>query len=223
MLRSFPLRTVILITFAGLVSLEACNETPSTPDLSADVFGHDGGTVTVPMKIEWGEGTFVVVPFDDPRVPESTPVENCPDGGQANPDIGLPEGFPNGGGVVVSGGDGEATHLGRLTEFSTRCAVRLFPPTDPSFVNFDLRGTLTGANGDQIHVRAEYAKTPFTPAGVPTLQVMVVGGTGRFEGAFGQLTPTQGGQVTCTDDSGLCLEGTWSGGFVEGELTIPRP
>lgn len=71
--------------------------------------------------------------------------------------------------------------------------------------------------------RAEFAKTPFTPAEVADPQLEVVGGTGRFQGASGQLTPSRRVELTCTDDSGFCLEGTWSGGFVEGEITIPRP
>lgn len=216
----FSSAAVLLVTF---LALQACDDGPAAPDLSLNSLGDGDGAVTLPMEIHWGEGTFVVVPFDDPRVPDDTPVENCPDAGQANPDLGIPAGFPNGGGIVISQGDGEGRHLGRLAEFSTRCAVQFFPPTDPPFVNFDLRGTVTGADGDQIFVRAEFAKTPFTPAAVPDPQVEVIGGTGRFEGASGQLTPTRGGETTCTDDSGLCLEGTWSGGFVEGEITIPRP
>jgi hypothetical protein len=220
---STPSIPATLALIIGLVLIGACDEGPAAPDPALDALGHDDGTVTLPMEIHWGEGTFVVVPFDDPRVPDDTPVENCPDDGQANPELGLPAGFPNGGGIVISRGDGQARHLGHLTEFSTRCAVQFFPATDPPLVNFDLRGTVIGADGDRIFVRAPFAKTGFTPDGVPDPQVEVVGGTGRFEGASGQLTPTRGLEVTCTDDSGLCLEGTWSGGFVEGEITIPRP
>lgn len=226
MLRSFWSRPAISIFLAaaGAIALQACDTTPAQPNGSRAQYslGHDDGAVTVPIEIHWGEGTFVVVPLDDPRVPEGTPVESCPDEGEANPDLGLPAGFPNGGGIVISEGDGEGRHLGRLTEFSTRCAVQFFPATDPPFVNFDLRGSLTAADGDQIFVGAEFAKTSFTPEEVPAPLVEIRGGTGRFEGATGWLTPSQQLEVTCTDDSGLCLEGTWSGGFVEGEVTIPR-
>lgn len=176
--------------------------------------GHDNGSVTIPIKIHWGEGSHIVVPFADPRVPDSVDTENCPTG---------PGGFPNGGGIVISSGDGEARHLGRLTEFSTRCAVQFFPPTDPPFVNFNLRTTLTAANGDQIFGSMEYAETPFTPPDVEARMLQITGGTGRFAGASGWLTPSRNLEVTCTDDSGFCLEGTWSGGTAEGQLIIPRP
>lgn len=176
--------------------------------------GHDDGLVTVPIKIQWGEGTHIVVPLDDPLVPEDFDTENCPTG---------PGGFPNGGGVVISSGDGEGSHLGRLTNFSARCAVQFFPPTDPPFVNFNLRSTLTAANGDQIFGSMEYALTPFTPPDVESRMLQVTGGTGRFEGASGWLTTRQAVEITCTDDSGLCLAGMWSGGSEEGQLIIPKP
>ena len=213
------LATVVL---AGALILAGCGDTPSAPDAALNAFGRDGGTVTVPIEIQFGEGAFVVVPFDDPRVPAGTPTASCPVG-DANPDLGIPAGFPNGGGFVISQGDGEGNHLGHLDNFSTRCAVQFFPATDPPFVNFDVRITLTAADGDQLFARLPYAKTPFTPAGVPAQGVEIVGGTGSFEGAEGRLSPLQGGEVICTDDSGFCLEGTWKGGVVEGELTVPRP
>lgn len=220
-----PNVTGLITVAASLLAFQACDDAPVSPEgtLSLSAFGRDGGVVTGPMEIHWGEGTFVVVPFDDPMVPAGTPVANCPDGGQANPALGLPAGFPNGSGFVVSQGDGQGRHFGRLAEFSTRCAVQFFPPTDPAFVNFDLRTTYTAADGSQIFGKAPYAKTPFTPPEVETKNLRIVGGTGRFEGASGFLEPPQGLTVTCTDDSGLCLQGTWSGGFSEGELTLPKP
>lgn len=221
MLRSPEFRFHVF-ALAAVVSLAGCGDTPSAPDVALNAFGRDGGTVTVPVEIQWGEGSFVVVPFDDSRVPAGTSTADCPVG-DANPDLGIPAGFPNGGGFVISQGDGEGNHFGHLTSFSTRCAVQFFPATDPPFVNFDLRSTLTAADGDQLFGRAPYARTPFTPAGVPAQRLEIVGGTGRFEGASGWLSPSQGTEITCTDDSGFCLEGTWEGGFVEGELTLPRP
>ncbi|MGK7296637.1 MAG: hypothetical protein ACNS61_12565 [Candidatus Wenzhouxiangella sp. M2_3B_020] len=176
--------------------------------------GRDDGFVTVPIKIHWGEGVFVVVPFDDPLVPDDVDTENCPTG---------EGGFPNGGGIVISSGDGEGRHLGRIANFSTRCAAQFFPPTDPPAVNFDVRTTETAANGDQLFGRMEFAPTPYTPQDVDLPMVRITGGTGRFEGASGWLTPSQNLETTCTDDSGFCLEGTWSGGYVEGQLTLPRP
>lgn len=221
MLNQFTPRAAVVAVAAGLMVL-ACNETPASPELALNSLGRDGGSVTVPIKVNWGEGSFVVVPFGDPRIPAGTPTDNCPVG-EANPELGLPAGFPNGGGFVVDQGDGEGRHLGRLTVSSTRCALQFFPVTDPPFVNFDLRATLTAADGSELFVRNEFARTGLTPPEVQVPLAEIVGGTGRFEGATGWLTPTEGLEVTCTDDSGLCLAGTWSAGFVEGKITIPRP
>lgn len=208
---------------AGLLFL-ACSETPASPEASLDLdaFGRSGGEVTLPIKIQLREGSFVVVPFGDSRIPEGTPTDDCPVG-DANPDLGVPAGFPNGGGVVVSQGTGEATHLGRVEFVDTRCAVQFHPVTEPPFVNFDVRTTYTGADGDQIFVRAPFALTPFTPPEVQTPIIEIVGGTGRFEGATGQLSPSGELNVTCTDETPFCLAGTFTGGTLEGELTIPRP
>lgn len=222
MLRSFRFAPAALAVLAGLFGLQACDDAPAAPDLSPSALGRDGGAVTVPMKIQFGEGSFVVVPFGAPEIPEGTPTGGCPVG-DANPDLGLPGGFPNGGGVVVSHGSGEATHLGRLEFVDTRCAVQFFPATDPPFVNFDVRATLIGPAGDRIFYRAPFALTPFTPPGVPGPVFEIVGGTGRFEGAAGQLSPTEELTVTCTDDTPFCLAGTLTGGALEGEITIPRP
>lgn len=175
---------------------------------------HDDGFVTLPFKVQWGEGSHIVVPFNDPLVPESFDTSACPTG---------PGGFPNGGGVVITSGYGEASHLGRLSNAGARCAVQFFPPTDPPFVNFNLRATLTAANGDRIFGSMEYAPTPFTPADVESKVLEITGGTGRFEDASGWLMTSQESEISCTDDSGLCLAGTWSGGSGEGQLIIRKP
>lgn len=211
-----------LALVVGLVFVGACDEGPAAPDPGFSVLGQDGETVTVPIKIQFREGSFVVVPFGDARIPAGTPTDDCPVG-EADPELGIPAGFPNGGGVVVIEGTGEATHLGRFEVIQTQCAVQFFPATDPPFVNFDLRSTLTGADGDQIFVHGPFASTPFTPPAVPRQTFEIVGGTGRFEGASGWTPESAGGEVTCTDDTPFCLEGTFTGGVTEGEITIPRP
>lgn len=222
MLRSSRFGAAALAMIAGLFLLAACDDTPAAPDASLDAFGRDGGTVTLPMKIQFDEGSFVVVPFDDPTIPDGTPTGGCPVG-EANPDQGIPAGFPNGGGVVVSHGTGEATHLGRFEWVDTRCAVQFFPATDPPFVNFDVRTTATGPDGDQIFYRAPFALTPFTPPEVAEPTFEIVGGTGRFEGATGHLSASEELKVTCTDDTPFCLAGTTTGGALEGEITLLRP
>lgn len=221
MLNRLTSRAAMVTIAAGLVLL-ACNEPPASPDPSLNTLGRDGGSVTVPIEIQFREGSFVVVPSGDPRIPAGTTTDDCPVG-EANPDLGLPAGFPNGGGVVVSEGTGEATHLGRFEFVQTQCAIQFFPVTDPPFVNFDLWSRLVGADGSEIFVQGPYARVGMTPPSVPRPTFDIVGGTGRFEGATGSVPQSVGLEATCTDDSGLCLEGTFTGGVTEGEITLPRP
>lgn len=221
MLNRLTWGTAVLTIVAGLV-VSACNETPASPEASLKALGGNGGSVTVPIEIQFREGSFVVVPSGDPRIPAGTTTDGCPVG-EANADLGLPAGFPNGGGVVVTEGTGEATHLGRFEFVQTQCAIQFFPATDPPFVNFDLWSRLIGADGSEILIQGPFAKTGLTPASVPRPIFDIVGGTGRFEGATGSVPQSVGLEVTCTDDSGLCLAGTFTGGETEGEITIPRP
>lgn len=207
---------------AALSLVAACDQAPVAPDASLNTLGRDGGSVTVPIEIQFREGSFVVVPSGDPRIPAGTTTDDCPVG-EANADLGLPAGFPNGGGVVVTEGTGEATHLGRFEFVQTQCAIQFFPVTDPPFVNFDLWSRLIGADGSEILIQGPFARTGLTPASVPRPIFDIVGGTGRFEGATGSVPQSVGLEVTCTDDSGLCLAGTFTGGETEGEITIPQP
>ncbi len=237
---SFPARKLPLVFALGLtVGLLACDRGPVEPaasdtsiaaDAASDAesapleaHGRDDGAVTVPMKIQFRSGSFVVVPSGDPRIPAGTTTDDCPVG-EANPELGLPAGFPNGGGVVVFHGTGEATHLGRFEIVQTQCAIQFFPATDPPFVNLDLWSRITGADGSEMFTRGPYATVgSFTPPSVPRPIFDIVGGTGRFEGATGWVPQSVGGEATCTDASGFCLEGTFTGGTTEGELTLPRP
>lgn len=215
------LSAAVVVMVTGLTVL-ACNEQPVMPDTAmSTVLGRDDGTVTVPIKIHFTEGSFVVVPFGDPRIPSGTPTETCPVG-EANPALGLPAGYPNGGGVAVIEGTGHATHVGRLDVVQTQCAVQFFPATDPPFVNFALRSTITAADGSQLFIRADFATTPFTPPEIGRPVFEIVGGTGRFEGATGSVPASRGGEVTCTDASGLCLEGIFRDLSTSGDLTLPR-
>lgn len=211
--------------FVLLLALQGCGDTnPFSPgsEASLNTLGRDDATVTVPMNIQFREGSFVAVPSGDPRIPASSTTDGCPVG-KANPALGLPAGFPNGGGVVVIHGTGEATHLGRFEFVQTQCAIQFFPLTDPPFVNFDLWSRLIGADGSEIFAQGPFARTGLTPPSVPRPVFDIVGGTGRFDGATGWVPQSVGLEVTCTDASGLCLEGSFTGGTTEGEVTFPKP
>lgn len=207
---------------AALLAVAACDGPPSAPEPLAHSLGRDDGTVALRFEVRFDGGTFVVVPFGDSRIPPGTPTTGCPVG-EANPGLGLPAGFPNGGGVVVIEGTGHALHIGRFDFVQTQCAAQFFPPTDPPFVNFDLRSTITAADGSQLFIRGEFATTPFTPPEVARPTLEIVGGTGRFEGAGGSVPQSAGGEVACIDSSGLCLEGTFTGGTTRGTIVLPRP
>lgn len=229
-------RLPLVLALGLAVGLLACDEGPVEPAASKvttaagvasdaetssfEARGREDGAVTVPIKIEFDEGSHIVVPFGDPRIPADTPTEDCPVG-EANPDLGLPAGFPNGGGVVIIQGTGTASHLGRFEVTQTRCAAQFFPATNPPFVNFDGRGQFTAADGSQLLTEVDYLLTPFTPPSVPRLSREIVGGTGRFAGVAGQLSLVEQAEVTCNDP--FCLEGTFVGGASAGELTLPRP
>ncbi|MFW6084139.1 MAG: hypothetical protein ACODAA_02900 [Gemmatimonadota bacterium] len=226
----------LVLALALAVGLVACDEGPVEPEASdtsiaadaasdaetspLEARGRNGRAVTVPIEVQLDVGSHVVVPFGDSRIPVGTPVEDCPVG-EANSDLDLPAGFPNGGGVVIIEGTGTASHLGRFEVTITRCAAQFFPPTDPPFVNFDSRTRFTAADGSRLLTEVDYVMTPFTPPTVPRLPLSIMGGTGRFAGATGHLLPFEEVEVTCTEPT-FCLAGTFVGGTSEGELTLPR-
>ena len=222
MTRFTRLTAFVFAALASLVLLTGCGDRSEAPIAPGLALHHsaDAATPALPMKVQFREGSFIVVPFGDPRIPAGTPIEGCPVG-EANPELGVPAGFPNGGGVVVTRGTGEATHLGRFEFVQTQCAIQFFPVTDPPFVNFDVRSTLISADGSRIFVAGPFATTFLTPSPVRRPIFDITGGTGRWEGAAGWLPQSTGLVVTCTDDTPFCLEGTFTGGSTEGEILIP--
>ena len=87
---------------------------------------------------------------------------------------------PGGPLMTLSEGVGTASHLGRVSMSSVHCSGDLL----------DGRMVLTAANGDQVFLDYSGPCTPFPP---PTpditcdLETEVAGGTGRFEGADGEV------------------------------------
>lgn len=79
---------------------------------------------------------------------------------------------------ITFGGTGNVTHLGRVTWSSTHCTYLL----EGRFGDADLR--IKAANGDQL-----FATYEGVPTGPTTFEdhMIVLGGTGRFEGASGQV------------------------------------
>lgn len=76
---------------------------------------------------------------------------------------------------TVMEGTGIATHLGRTTMHASHC-----PPLAPGDDYHDARMTLTAANGDTLTLTYDA-----DPAG--TGAATITGGTGRFDGATGEL------------------------------------
>lgn len=205
---------------AGLTLL-ACSETPvTTPDLSTRALGRDGGTVTKPMHVD---ATFmwIVDTEDVPPECEGTP--------------GLAEGF----------GSGEATHLGRfdvtkLDHCSIDAAAFLadiegLAPDDPAFftalVNHLRREgefTLTAADGSTIsgtYVTFLFATGPeSTEFGQgASFTMTVTDGTGRFDGATGELNADLQRSTFPFSDDSLFLEKATFPVVLDGEITLPRP
>ena len=78
---------------------------------------------------------------------------------------------------------GNATHLGKFT------AIVIFKPLPPDFAVFDGEIVMTAANGDTVELEfegvsiGEETEEGFTIS----FAAEVVGGTGRFEGATGEI------------------------------------
>ena len=86
---------------------------------------------------------------------------------------------PNMDGTLQVSGAGEATHLGRYSVSGTQIFQPGVPPTFVGEV------TMTAANGDELYIIVTGTLTSVFPNPAGEGQYEIVGGTGRFQGAFG--------------------------------------
>ena len=107
---------------------------------------------------------------------------------------------------IAGTGQGHATHLGAAVwTFEEIVTLGQVVPGCPTLGTTDTyTGTLTAANGDTITVEGRGSGCPTSPTTARILDVFTVtGGTGRFQGASGNLTsvtlvdqPTRGFVIT---------------------------
>ncbi len=126
--------------------------------------------VTVPFKADF-VGTYMY----------GGPMASC---GEWNPEDGIMWG------MVINEGGGTGTHLGKFTHYFEFCCnflTGIYPgPTNHMVAYF------TAANGDILHVSCAgqvlYGRLDYHPADVNSYfkdPFVIIGGTGRFEGASG--------------------------------------
>jgi len=115
--------------------------------------------------------------------------------------------------IVEFSASGQATHLGEFTIVFGHCSrINVDPGTGAvSFDYGDGRGTFVAANGDELFGTYDAGSADLTADGQVAWHdtFMLVGGTGRFDGASG------GGQESGTTDS---VTG-WTTWAFEGTIT----
>jgi hypothetical protein len=140
-------------------------------------------SVTVPMKV-WVEESYVNEEL--PRKPCDIPGPTIPAGGWMR---------------------GHATHLGtfNVQESTWEHGVCNVYPSENKLVITGSEGIFAGANGEQIWWKGDY-EVFFT--GGYSVDMNIVGGTGRFESATGTLHGYSDGS------------GAYGSGYAEGWITI---
>lgn len=203
--RAAGVMIVAALTFLG------CADAPVAPDALLHPLGRDGGTVNLPMRVD---ATMMWV------VPGAT-ASDCPN----LIDPVTDELF-----TAEGSGEGEGTRLGRfeITELDhptvNLCSLLEDPPVppDPADVRRDGTFEFVAADGSVLSGSYSFLFVPPEQGGFVT--VFVEGGTGRFQGASGELELSfeESGLTDCADP--LCLsEATLEPAVFEGEITIPRP
>jgi hypothetical protein len=98
-------------------------------------------------------------------------------------------------------GSGKATHLGRYTEVGS---VSFSPTDDPAVLRIDARSVYTAANGDRLCATFTGQLNGLT--GAISATGTYVGGTGRFDDAYGSVTLS--GQMLPNGTITVSVEGT---------------
>jgi hypothetical protein len=104
---------------------------------------------------------------------------------------------------------GVATHLGRFTLHADTKITKITSPT-----TYELSGTFTivAANGDRLRGTLTATGTETGPPGAgfgeftghtATLDITIIGGSGRFADASGTLTGTEVGTLIYRDEDGI--------------------
>lgn len=175
---------------------ESFDPADATRPALATANGRADGTVTVPMEVR--ATLFWVVD-------------------QSGEALELCDPLP---GLAVGSGAGEATHMGRFQVLLLdHCSIDL--AVAPPVIDGGGRFEWAAADGSTISGTCAFLFLPPEQGGFFT--ILVEGGTGRFEGATGQLdfNAAQGGLVECVDP--LCLNGATWPTVLTGWISIPRP
>lgn len=203
-------RSPTLLVVVGLTVL-ACDGLPTLPEgsdraLSSSALGRDGGTVTVPMKVDasmmW-------------TVPGATAAD-CPE--LIDPSTG--ELF-----IAEGSGEGEATHLGRfeITELD-HPTINVCPPGPPGPADLLRHGTFQFVAADGSTISGSYSFLFVPPEDGGFFTLFVEDGTGRLDGASGELEFVfDESGMTQSQDPLFLTRATLDPAVFEGEVTIPRP
>jgi hypothetical protein len=197
-------------------AMGACDGEPPTSLDPAELAlaaarGRDDGTVSVPITLRLA--MHWIVP--------GASAADCPE--LIDPETG--ELF-----TAVGTGTGHGQHLGRIRVTQADhptvnlCSILQDPPVPPGAPDLARTGRFefVGADGSALVGRYDFLFAPPEVGGF--FSMTVEGGTGRFQGAGGQLEHNfeKSGDVVCVDP--LCLHGaTLDPQVLEGTLTLPKP
>jgi hypothetical protein len=206
------------IVLVGLVACESSDPTAlstgpavmeATGAAMAVAPGRDNGGVSVPITVR------AAVAWTVP----GASANDCPD----LIDPGTGELFK-----AAGQGTGRANHLGRVRvtrmdhPTMNLCPILEGLPPAPEGVARTGEFELVAADGSTLAGRYEFLYVPPELGGFFTMTVLM--GTGRFQGASGQLDFNwdESGEVMCSDP--LCLEeATIDPVVFEGAIILPRP